>query len=178
VVRVLVRPGDFVPRGGPLLVVEGAGTHDVPWRDCVRQVGRRDEHSDVTLGLRQLVDIAERALSPGINDPSTATQCLDHLHDLLRSLATARYPREVHVDERGHPRLVTPQVQWADHVALVLDEIRLWGAGSLQVREKLQRLVDDLLLVAPEDRREPLLRRLPLFDEPLRVGSEPHSTSR
>jgi uncharacterized membrane protein len=170
-VRVLVRPGDFIPRGAPLLGVEGVDVEGVAWWKCVRQVGRRDEHSDVTLCLRQLVDIAERALSPGINDPSTAAQCLDHIHDLMRPLATARYPREVHVDARGQPRVVTPQVQWADHVALVLDELRLWGAGSLQVRERLQQMVDDLLTVVPAGRCQPLLERLPLFSDPLRIGT-------
>ena len=170
-VRVLARPGDFIPSGAPLLVVEGGTLDDVDWREAVVQVSRRDELSDVTLGLRQLVDIAERALSPGINDPSTASQCLDHVHDLLRALATASYPPEMTCDEHGQLRLITPQVQWADHVGLVFDEIRLWGSGSLQVRGRLQRIVDDLLTVAPEGRRQPLLERLPLFSEPLLVGA-------
>ena len=176
-VRLLARPGDFIPSGAPLLVVEGGSPDDRNWGEAVVQVSRRDEHIDVTLGLRQLVDIAERALSPGINDPSTASQCLDHVHDLLRALATATYPSDVNVDEQGQPRLVTPQVQWADHVGLVLDEIRLWGSGSLQVRGKLQRMVDDLLTVVPPGRRQPLLERLPLFSEPLLVGASGDSRS-
>jgi uncharacterized membrane protein len=154
----------------PLLVVEGAGAEghqDDAWRRAVIQVDRRDEHSDVSLGLRQLVDIAGRALSPGINDPSTAAQCIDHLHALLRTLATSTYPREVHRGLDDRPRVVTPQVGWDDHIGLALDELRLWGAGSLQVRDKLQRMVVDLLTVAPAARRLPLLARLPLFAEPL-----------
>lgn len=177
-VRVLARPGDFICAGAPLLAVEGGTEDDADWSAAVVQVSRRDEHNDVTLGLRQLVDIAERALSPGINDPSTASQCLDQLHDLLRALATAPYPREITRDEHGHPRLVTPQVRWADHVGLVFDEMRLWGAGSLQVRAKLQQMVDDLLDVAPPERREPLLDRLPLFSEALLVGANGGARSR
>lgn len=171
-VRVLIRPGDFVPTGAPLLAVEGGGPDgDTAWSDAVTLVSRREEYTDVTLGLRQLVDIAERSLSPGVNDPSTATRCLDHLHDLLRTLATAGYPPEEHFDDQWHLRVVAPQVQWPDHVALVLDEIRLWGSGSLQVREKLQRMVDDLLTVVPPERRAPLVERLPLFSEPLALTS-------
>jgi uncharacterized membrane protein len=174
-VRLLVRPGDFVPEGAPLLAVEASGSDDPErdddaWLDCVRQVGRREEYNDVTFGLRQLVDIAERALSPGVNDPSTASQCLDHLHDLLRRLATLPYPPEEHADEDGRVRLLTPQVGWDEHVRLVVDEIRLWGSGSLQVRERLQRMVEDLLAVAPPARQAPLRERLPLFTEPLRIG--------
>jgi uncharacterized membrane protein len=169
VVRVLARPGDFVAPGMPLLVVEGEGGEgeDEAWRKAVRQVARRDEHSDVSLGLRQLVDIAGRALSPGINDPSTAAQCIDHLHALLRTLATSTYPPQVHRGLDDRPRVVTPQLEWDDHVGLALDELRLWGADSPQVRDKLQRMVADLLAVTPAARRHPLLARLPLFAEPL-----------
>lgn len=166
VVRVLARPGDFIPQGVALLVVEGGGGEDDQWRKAVTQVARRDEHSDVTFGLRQLVDIAGRALSPGVNDPSTAAQCIDHLHALMRTLATSTYPPQVHLGLDGRPRVVTPQMGWAEHVGLVLDELRLWGADSLQVRDKLQRMVEDLLTVAPPVRRMPLLERLPLFSEP------------
>jgi uncharacterized membrane protein len=171
VVRLLARPGDFVPEGAPLLVVLGEGGDDDALREAVGQVARRDDYSDVSLGIRQLVDIAERALSPGVNDPSTAAQALDHLHALLRTLATQSYPPQVHLDNDGRLRVITPRMRWADHVALVLDEFRLWGAHSLQVRAKLQVLVDDLLTVAPPTRREPLVSRLPLFTEPLPLGS-------
>ncbi len=166
VVRVLARPGDFVAAGVPLLVVEGDGGEDDLWRKAVTQVARRDEHSDVTFGLRQLVDIAGRALSPGVNDPSTAAQCIDHLHALMRTLATSTYPPQVHLGLDGRPRVVTPQMGWSEHVGLVLDELRLWGADSPQVRDKLQRMVEDLLTVAPPARRMPLLERVPLFSEP------------
>jgi uncharacterized membrane protein len=174
VVEVLLRPGDFVAAGQPLLVLHGAGQDDDVdegwWRAGVRLVDDRAEQGDASTGLRQLVDIAERALSPGTNDPSTAVQCIDRLHDLLRALATCPDPRTVHADDEGHLRLVTPQRQWADHVALVLDELRLWGAGSLQVRTRLERLVEDLLLVVPPERCRPLLDRRPLFREPLELG--------
>jgi uncharacterized membrane protein len=176
-VEVLARPGEFLPAGAPLLVVHGAlrpgpvDDGDEQWLGAVHQVGRRDDLADVTLGLRQLVDITERALSPGLNDPSTAAQCLDRLHGLLRRLAAAPYPSELHRDGDGQLRLIAPQLGWDDHVAMVLDEVRLWGAGSLQVRRTLQRMVDDLLVAAPGDRRQPLLDRLPLFDAPLPIGS-------
>jgi len=59
-------------------------------------------------GFRQLVDVAERALSPGINDPSTAKQALDHLHDLLRALARRSIPATARVDDEGVLRLWLP----------------------------------------------------------------------
>lgn len=171
VVNVLVRPGDFVAKSAPLLEIHGScQTPEEKWLSYVDMVALRDDYSDVTLGLRQLLDIAERALSPGVNDPSTAVQCIDRIHDLLRRLAASGYPAPCHSDSDGRVRVVTPQVRWSDHVAMVLDELRLWGRDSLQVRQRLSVMVDDLLSVAPPARQEPLRSRLPLFREDLRIG--------
>ena len=64
---------------------------------------------DVGFGLRQLVDIAERALSPGINDPTTAVQAIDHLHDIVRRLATRALPPRQRVGDDGTSVLSVPQ---------------------------------------------------------------------
>ena len=79
---------------------------------------------DAAFGFRQLVDIGERALSPGTNDPTTAVQALDELHDLLRRLAVRSFPSPVRLDEDGLLLLVLPRPSWADYVALAPDEIR------------------------------------------------------
>jgi uncharacterized membrane protein len=171
VVRLLVRPGDFVPQGLPLLTVEGVtADEDCDWLAAVECVEKRDDHDDVALGLRQMLDVAGRALSPGINDDSTAVQCLDRLHDVLRRLGSRGYPQTAHKDAEGRLRVLTPQVSWEDHVAMVVDEMRLWGTGSLQVRARLTCAVRDLLQAVPPARRPPLEQRLPLFRDPLPVG--------
>jgi len=85
--RLVPRVGDYVPAGAPLMVVACSGRLDEDRLHAgVRFDLERDPHQDVAFGLRQLVDIAERALSPGVNDPTTAVQCLDQLHTLLRIL--------------------------------------------------------------------------------------------
>jgi uncharacterized membrane protein len=174
VAEVLRRPGDFVAAGQPLLLLHDVGQRDDVdegwWRGAVRLVGDPVEDGDASSALRQLVDIAERALSPGMNDPSSAVHCIDRLHDLLRALATCPDPQVWHTDDAGQLRLVTPQRQWADHVGMVLDELRLWGAGSLQVRTRLEGMVEDLLTVVPPERTRPLLDRRPLFRAPLELG--------
>jgi uncharacterized membrane protein len=169
VVRLVPFVGDFVATGMPLFEVSGGeGLDDDQLRAAVELGRERDSRQDVGFGLRQLVDIAERALSPGTNDPSTAVQCLDQIHDLLRCLVARPYPPSGHEDENGVVRLVAPTPSFDLHVALSVDEIRLWGDGSLQVRTRLQGLFDDLLSVAEGSRRLPFLDRLPLWDEPLR----------
>ncbi len=113
VLVLIPRLGDFVPAGAPLLTI-----HPEPDRPAMdageletlgkRVIGalaldtERTMEQDLAFGFRQLVDIAERALSPGINDPTTAAQALDVLHDLLRRLATRHLPdgRSVGADGR------------------------------------------------------------------------------
>ncbi|MDQ4021525.1 MAG: DUF2254 domain-containing protein [Actinomycetota bacterium] len=92
------RIGGFVVEGAPLFQVSGlsqvsGGDPDRDWLH--REVVLADERTmeqDVAFGFRQLVDVAERALSPSVNDPTTACQAIDVLHDLLRRLATRRLP--------------------------------------------------------------------------------------
>ena len=81
---------DFLAEGQDILRVWGVSELDEAARDTlyshVGLASERQMRQDVAFGIRQLVDIAERALSPGINDPTTATQCLDELHRILRRL--------------------------------------------------------------------------------------------
>jgi uncharacterized membrane protein len=120
-------------------------------------IGReRTLEQDVGFGFRQLVDIAVRALSPGMNDPTTAVQALDRIHDLLRRLVRRPIPR----DERavdGTVRLIVPRPGWPDFVHLALDEIRIAGEGQLQVARRLEAVLVDLLELAPRDRQGALM---------------------
>lgn len=171
VVRLVPCIGDFVACGMPLLEISGGdGLDDGEVRATVELSRERNARQDVAFGLRQLVDIAERALSPGVNDPSTAVQCLDQIHDLLRRLVRRPYPPCGHQDDDGVVRVVVPMPSWEAHVALAVDELRVWGSGSLQVRGRMKAMFDDLLSVAQGNRRRPLVERLPLWDEPLRIG--------
>jgi uncharacterized membrane protein len=88
----------------------------------------RTMQEDVAFGFRQLVDIAEKALSPGINDPTTAVQALDEIHGLLRRLVVRPLPDGVHEDADGHVRLLLPAPSFGDFLALALDEIEQYGA--------------------------------------------------
>jgi uncharacterized membrane protein len=159
-IEVAVRVGDFVPKGSVVALVHGDDPVAEQIAACFVQGVERTIDGDVTFGLRQLVDIAERALSPGINDPSTAVQCLDQLHHLLRRLAHEPPAVGLTCDEDGVPRVVHPTVTWDEVVALALDEIRNKGADSLQVQQRMERLLRDLLRWAPAERRPPLERRL------------------
>ncbi|HEV2068401.1 MAG TPA: DUF2254 domain-containing protein [Acidimicrobiales bacterium] len=147
------RVGDFVATGMPLVEVhgDGDGVDDDAVRRAISLTKERQLDEDPAFGFRQLVDIAERTLSPGVNDPTTAVQCLDHLHDLLRRLAHRPLPPWVTRTSEQRLRVVLPRPTWDDYVALAVDEVRHWGAGSLQVHRRIAALLDDLAAeVAPE----------------------------
>lgn len=152
--------GEFVTNGSVLAVLWGEW--DRPACDQARQAividDERTLEQDAPFGFRQLVDIAIRALSPGTNDPTTAVQALQRLHDLLRRLVEREIPSPERRDPAGCLRLVLPRTGWDGYVELAIDEIRLAGAAQIQVVRYLATMLDDLLSVAPAD-RQPVLRR-------------------
>lgn len=150
---VVPRAGEFVARGMPLVEVYGsAGVDESRIRSALALSRERDLAQDPAFGFRQLVDIAERSLSPGVNDPTTATQCLDHIHALLRQLAPRQLTARTRLSDDGFLLAMAPQPAWEDYVRLGLDEIRHWGAGSLQVHRRIEELLSDLATVTPPER--------------------------
>lgn len=149
--------GDFVPEGSPLAYLWGSWDEEAVSGvlGAISQGDERTLYQDAAFGLRQLVDIATRALSPGTNDPTTAVQSLDRIHDLLRRLAVRDFPSaERSVD--GRVRILLKAPAWEDFVHLGLEEIRLAGGSQIQVTRRLRAILDDLLSVAPGDRQAAL----------------------
>jgi uncharacterized membrane protein len=159
--------GEFVPAGAPLFVIAGS-TERLDVNAAVRSVElglERTLDQDMAYGLRLLVDIAERSLSDGpFLDPTTAVQAIDRLHDCLRQLAPRPFPDGRYRDRRGELRLVTPSMAWEDYVHLAFDEIRMAGAGSPQITRRLRAALEDLLTIAPLERRSSLREQLGLLD--------------
>jgi uncharacterized membrane protein len=108
---------------------------------------------DPAYAIRLLVDTAIRALSPAVNDPTTAVQALDQIEDLLIRLSTRQLTRGVFRGGDGVVRLVVPSPGWPDLLRRALDEICFCGATSVQVKRRVAALIGDLLAVAPEERR-------------------------
>ncbi|MFG3368742.1 DUF2254 domain-containing protein [Streptomyces sp. NPDC048156] len=164
ILRILPRTGDFVVPGTPVLAVHGGPPPSARALRYTVHVGvERTFHQDLGFGLRQLADIALRALSPAVNDPTTAVQALDRIVQFLaavanRPLDSLRYP-----DRGGVVRLVQPLPGWEELVDLGFAEIRGCAVGSPQVSRRMLAGLDDLLLLAPEDRRGPLLRHRELL---------------
>ena len=114
----------------------------------VAQDTERTMEQDLAFGFRQLVDIAERALSLAVNDPTTACQALDVLHDLLRRLAVRHLPSGRLHGADGSLRLIVPQYGFADFVDLAVQEIWRYGSDAAQVPGRLSAMLADLSAAA------------------------------
>ncbi|MGI8451935.1 MAG: DUF2254 domain-containing protein [Streptosporangiaceae bacterium] len=163
VVVLAARVGDFLPEGAPLLSIHsqrdggGPGPGQTRMLAEVAQDTERTMEQDLAFGFRQLVDIAERALSPSTNDPTTACQALDVLHDLLRRLAGRHVPSGRLRGVDGSLRLIVPQYSFADFTDLAVQEIWRYGSDAAQVPGRISAMLEDLSAAAlPE--HLPILR--------------------
>ena len=150
--------GDVVAEGEALLTVHGGQfilSHPA-LSGAVQLERQRTFEQDPKYSLRLLVDIAIKALSPAVNDPTTAVQALNQIEDLLRRLGA----RDLEVgqvrDEAGVLRLIFPTPTWEDFVMLAFDEIRLYGINSFQVMRRLRTALYDLARAVPTERQKAL----------------------
>jgi uncharacterized membrane protein len=181
VLRLVPRIGDFVVPGTPVIAVHGRlgggpaiGRKGLPARQVLQSsvsVGvERTFHQDLGFGLRQLSDIGLRALSPAVNDPTTAVQCVDRIVQFLAAAAHRPLGAVHHRDRDGVVRLVQDGPEWADLVDLGFAEIRGQAVGDPQVSRRLMAAFDDLLGLVPDDRREPLERHRALLVQAVERG--------
>jgi uncharacterized membrane protein len=124
VIELCVRPGQVIPENGRVAVVHGDGNVDA--HELVRALKTGIERTfdqDPTMALRVLADIALRALSPAVNDPTTAVQALDEIDNLLRQIVTRDLAVETVNGSDDQPRLQLRLPTWDDYVTVALDEI-------------------------------------------------------
>ena len=124
----------------------------------------RTIEQDPTFAFRILVDIAIKALSPAINDPTTAVLAIDQLHRLLRLVGLRQLRSEEICDEAGELRLVFRTPNWEDFVHLACTEIRHCGAGSVQIMRRMRSMLENLMQTLPPHRHAELRQQLELLD--------------
>jgi uncharacterized membrane protein len=164
-IELVPQVGDFVAKGDPLFRIhKGGGPVDADaLRGCVSIGHERTMKQDPRFAFRIMVDIANKALSPAINDPTTAVLVLDQIHRLLMYVGKRRLDAGEMRDDRGRVRLRYGTPDWVDFVSLGVTEIRHYGAGSIQVARRLNALLAHLLRVLPAARHKALQQELDLL---------------
>jgi uncharacterized membrane protein len=171
VLQFLPRVGEYLPIGTDLVAVHGGdGPPDDAVRGCVHLGRSRTMYQDPLYGIRQLVDVASQALSPAVNQPTTAVVVIDRLEELLLRIGRRPQPTGFIVDSGGVVRLIHPEPTWAETIDLAFTEIAIYGASSPAVMRRLAAAYDRLHQAVPFDLRVDVARHIALL-EPLAGGA-------
>ena len=169
IIEFVPHVGDFVATGDPLFRVYGnvVTVDDRVLRGLVAFGPERTMEQDATFAFRIIVDIAIKALSKAINDPTTAVLAIDQLQRLLRVVGGRHLYDEEIKDGSGEIRVIFRTPNWEDFVQLTFSEIRLYGAENFQIARRLRAMILNLLQTLPEYHRAALRNELALLDRAL-----------
>ena len=149
VLDVTGKPGNFVSTGQRLARIEAL---DKPDTRLLRRLARafvigsqRSPEQDIEYAIHQLVEIAVRALSPGINDPHTAMACIDHLGSAFAQIVRRRFPADRLLDDQGCMRVSLPTLTFAGAVAAGFNQIRQNASGNAAVLIRMLEVLKTLL---------------------------------
>ncbi|MBZ0114030.1 MAG: DUF2254 domain-containing protein, partial [Thermoanaerobaculia bacterium] len=158
ILRVEKRPGQYVARGSKLVTVwpgerfEDSLVEELNWAFALGS--QRTSVQDLEFTIGQLVEVAVRSLSPGINDPFTAIACIDRLSSAMVRIASRDLPSPFHYDDSGQLRLIRHSADFPELLDAAFDPIRHYGQSSpavvLRLMEALATIAE--LVERPEDR--------------------------
>jgi uncharacterized membrane protein len=161
--RVTCRPGDFVAKGEPLLL---ASPSPRLGEELTRRIqgmfflgAQPTDAQDPEFSIKQLVAIAVRSLSPGINDPFTAIHCVDWLRAGLAAIARQPFPSPLRYDRHGALRIVTRAYTFGGAVDAAFNQIRQHARGDLAVTIRLLEAMGDLALALRSEEQRHAVRR-------------------
>jgi uncharacterized membrane protein len=163
VILVQIKPGDFVTRQSVLLLVSPGHRLD---DSALHKIAgmfihgpQRTTTQDLRFQVNQLVEVAMRALSPGVNDPFTAISCMDWLQSALENLSTRQLPDAYRFDDQHKLRLVAEPVTFEAFAALVFDQLRPYVATDRNAALKMMEMLGSIALNVQSDRDRRLLVR-------------------
>lgn len=166
VVEFVPQIGDFIATDEPLfkLIGDAASLNEQKLRSTVAFGPERTMEQDPIFAYRIVIDIALKALSPAINDPTTAVIAIDQLHRLLRKAGNKNLGTDEILDKSGQLRVIFRTPNWEDFVHLAFTEIRHCGAQNIQVVRRLRAMIENLVQTLPKHRHAILQRELTLLD--------------
>jgi uncharacterized membrane protein len=167
IIELVPQVGDFVATDEPLFKVYGgaASLDESKLRSAIAFGPERTLDQDPTFAIRIIVDIALKALSAAINDPTTAVIAIDQLHRLLRSAGNRNLRTDELLDGAGELRVVSRTPNWEDFVHLAFTEIRSCGANNMQIARRLRAMIENLIETLPKHRHAALMEQLGMLDQ-------------
>ncbi|MEO6575768.1 MAG: DUF2254 family protein, partial [Polyangiaceae bacterium] len=159
-IRIPLAVGDAVAEGAQLAFVDGGfgPVSEKGIRDAITLASDRSHEDGPKQDMRLLVDIAIRALSSAVNDPTTAVHSLDQLEALLVRLGQSNLDIGRVRDSSGAVRVVYDSATWEEYLELGVTEIQQYGADAVQVERRMAALLELLEAVVPEERRAAVAR--------------------
>jgi len=166
--------GEFVETGDVLFAVYGdpgrAADAERALRGLVALGLERTIEQDTAFALRVMVDVASKALSPAINDPTTALQVLDYLGDSLRVIGQADLSAPSLHAGAARRGVVIPVRRWEDFLALGVTEIREFGSTSITVMRRMRALLEKLLAEVRAENRAAVKAEIARLDATVGAG--------
>ena len=166
-IELVPEAGEYVAEGDVLFQIYHGGD-DLSEDTLCKSVAlgpERNMDQDPTFPFRIIVDIAARALSPAVNDPTTAVLAIDQLHHLLREVGSRYLGEGRECDESGRVRLIYRTPEWEDFVHLAVTEIRQYGRDSIQVVRRLRTMMENLIEILPMQRLPVLQSEIHLLND-------------
>jgi uncharacterized membrane protein len=166
VIEFVPQVGDFIATDEPLFNLYGgaASLDDGDLMSTVAFGPERTLKQDPTFAFRIIVDIALKALSPAINDPTTAVIAIDQLHRLLRTAGNKNLRTDEILNKSGQLVVIFRTPNWEDFVHLAFTEIRQCGVQNMQIARRLRAMIENLIQTLPKHRHPPLQQQLQLVD--------------
>jgi uncharacterized membrane protein len=166
VIEFVPQVGDFVATDEPLFnLYAGAASLDEGQLQSTVAFGpERTMEQDPTFAFRIIIDIALKALSPAINDPTTAVIAIDQLHRLLRKAGNQNLRTDEILNDSGKLLVIFRTPNWEDFVHLAFTEIRHCGAQNMQIARRLRAMIENLIQTLPNHRHPALKQELQLLD--------------
>ena len=163
-IEVVPQVGDFIATGDPLFRVHGGGhLEERDLQEAIAIGPERTIEQDPAFAFRIIVDVAAKALSPAINDPTTAVLAIDQLHHLLRTAGRRDLDTGQVRDAGGRLLLLYRTPNWDDLVGLAVTEIRQYGKDSIQIARRLRAMLESLIPAVGEERAVRLREELDLI---------------
>ncbi len=165
-IRVNVAPGDFVIKGIPIASVKGDTDQEIAETivcDGILVGESRMPDNDLSFLIHLIVEIAIRALSPGINDSYTAISCVDNLSATLSQLLQSKAPPPIYLDADGEPRLYFEAIDITDVLEKTLRPLRINARGNLIVTLRLLQALQNMIYLSLPQYRQALLMHAELI---------------